>query len=229
MKELIVISLGIAGRVVHLKFVPFGANYNWQLSSGDSNHELRLDFRTTLSLLLMSPSIWQIATKAFLYEPHPLGNYLPSSYQKRSYQMFLVWFGFPKTAEELKSFKPTDWQTRLLNDHTHAPEEVTHVCGFCGIYCPADVCSSDEEESEELCICGKKPKKCKCKKCKICKQLPTQCECVICGDCKKCRCDKESPHRELHAKDSYSCKCEYCDDCGEKECCCSESSDSVLY
>ena len=229
MKALIVIRLIMGGCPVELGFVPFGETYNWVLTRESVKHELRLDFRASLSIFLMTPKIWAITTAAFLNEPHPLGNYLPGGYAKRAYQMFLTWFGFPKNDEELKSFQPTAWQTRLLNDHTHAPEEVTHLCGFCGIFCPSDICSSDEEDVEELCICGRKPEKCKCKKCKICKLKPAFCECVICEDCKRCRCDADSAHREVHSKAKYTCKCEYCDDCGEKKCCCSDSSDSVLY
>ncbi len=230
MEDLLIINLVMSGKVIQLRFNPFAKDYNWLLKCDSSEHKLNLEFQVSLSLLLMSPLIWEKATLAFLNEPYPLGNRLNSCREKRAYQMFLTWFGFPKSAEELKNFVPNTWQKLLLEDHTHLPEQGSKICTVCGIFCPSAVCSSDdEEEQEDLCLCGMKVEKCKCKKCKICKLKELDCKCLICLDCGKCTCTPKSAHRKQHQKPGMECVCKYCDGCGEKKCICSDSSDSVLY
>lgn len=212
-----------------LCFAPFESDkYNWILDSNGLEHHLKLSFETSLSLFLMTPQTWEITTLALLNE-YVLGNYLPTGVSKRAAQIYLTWFHLPRDEQSLKAFQPSTWQSELMSNHEHQAEKETHLCVLCGIYCTPEHCSSDDEEKEERCLCGRKPSKCKCDKCAVCGNTETVCECIICEECKLCRCDLESLHQDVHLNENCSCNCEKCTTCGKTDCDCEDSSESVLF
>lgn len=218
------------GGTLELLFFPFKSlKYNWIARYSGHKIKLKLDFIPSLMMLLITPSVWARAVLTLNVEPYVLGRHRAIRPCRPAEQMYLTWFGFPKDKEGLEAFQPGPLETLLMTDHEHQPERVTNLCVDCGIYCAPDYCSSDEEEKDERCLCGKRLKRCKCKKCTICGLTELACECQICAECGKCRCDKLDLHREQHLSEESACVCDICEECGKTACFCDESSESNLF
>lgn len=212
-----------------LQFQPFESeDYNWVISNGNVETKVKLGFNATVCIFLMSPRSWFCATIALRNEKYIVGAHLPLVPARQAFQMYLTWFGLPKTREELTKFTPNTWQKKIIDTCGHFYQEGLKICVRCGLVSTEEVQSSDEEEedSKELCVCGREFHKCKCVLCSICNQREEDCTCTICLHCDKCRCPPKGPHRKLHPKDF--CACSFCQICDCVECECDESSDDIL-
>jgi hypothetical protein len=229
MSAVLTLKFIIDGKPLLLQFIPLDFNdYNLVISCGKGKVHLNVGFEAMSSIFLMLDTVWAGAFNALNSERYILGKNLKNTPGRPAKQMFLTWFGFPKTREQLNKFSFTSWQKEIAESCVHHAQENSRVCIRCGIYFERDCISSDEEDEsdEDLCICGKEIEECVCPKCKICGEKDADCICEVCDRCDKCKCSAKDLHRKLHV--GKSCTCEFCPDCDCLECECEESSSGLL-
>jgi len=229
MAAVLTLKFIIEGKPLLLQFIPLDFDdHNLVISCGKGKIQLNVSFETMSSIFLMLDSIWAGAFNALNSEKYILGKHLKNTPGRPAKQMFLTWFGFPKTREQLSKFVFTSWQKKIAESCKHHAQDNSKICVRCGIYFERDYVSSDEEDENDvdLCICGQKNEECNCPKCNICNQKEPDCVCIVCDRCDMCKCSAKDPHRKLHV--GKTCTCKLCPDCDCLECECEESSSGLL-
>jgi len=202
---------------VSLQFYPY-PEQNFLVTISDLNNVVNIEIPVTLSLrefvvwIYSSKILWISAFRSLISDTSRFGmNYTESG--KFVHQIFLNWFGLPKTIEGVKElglpntmeeFSTLDASKLsekgifaihyMCSPDDHKPDEETCICYKCGMYKNPH---EEEEAQALLCDCGFIEEECQCPGCDFCGEKDADCKCLLCDICDYCKCTDKN-HEKKH-------------------------------